>query len=253
MRLLKSLILAAAALTAFHAQAQLPAVGVPPPLEVQRLAPQLVTFFGPGANFQSLVTGLASGAPVTLTTVGADGLTRVVTFTPTGGLPSLQIAQVLESARQSLITRGITAPTAEQTAVTLLGGTLQTPAGNVQTTALLPTASPTAAAGGTAGLSAGSSAAAGGTLPSPAVTIQQQATPTTPTGTPFTSASPLPRGVSDTPPLPTPTTPGTGTPPAASAPIAATPGTVATTPPASSTAPAATAPSSSSPAAIRTR
>lgn len=212
MRLLKSLILAAAALTGFHAQAQLPAVGVPPPLEVQRLAPQLVTFFGPGANFQSLVTGLASGAPVTLTTVGADGLTRVVTFTPTGALPSLQIAQVLESARQSLITRGIAAPTAEQTAVALLGGTLQTPAGNVQTTALLPTASPTAAAGGT--------------LPSPAVTVQQQATPTTPSGTPFTSASPLPRGVSDTPPLPTPTPPGTGTPPAATAPPSSSPAAI---------------------------
>lgn len=221
MRFIQTLILGAAALLSFLANAQLPVVGVPPALEVQRLAPQLVSFFG--TNFQSLANGLASGGPVTLTTVGADGLTRVVTFTPSGALPALQVAQVLESARQVLITRGITSPTAEQTAVTLLGGALQTPAGTVQTTALVPTASSTAAAGAPAGVSTGS-AAAGGTLPSPAVTIQQQTAPNNATsaGTPFTSASPLPRGVSDTPP-------------------------------AGGTVPATPAPTTSSPAALRTR
>ncbi|MGQ0655863.1 MAG: hypothetical protein ACT4P4_27005 [Betaproteobacteria bacterium] len=264
MRFLKPLLLAAAAVASFHAQAQLPAIGVPPALEVQRLAPQLVAFFGPSTNFQSLVNGLATGGPVTLTTVGADGLTRVVTFTPTLAMPALQIAQVLESARQSLISRGIAAPTAEQTAITLAGGTLTTATGTVQTTALVPT---TPAAGTTAGLTG--SAAAGGTAQSPAVTVQQQATPTTPGGVPFTSASPLPRGVSDTPPLPVPGTPGagTGTPPAATAPIAVDPasGTTATTtgttgfttggtvatPPATATGTTTPPATTSSPAAIR--
>ena len=214
MRLVKSLLLAAAAALSFHAHAQLPAIGVPPALEVQRLAPQLVAFFGPGTNFQSLANGLATGTPVTLTTVGADGLTRVVTFTPTGTMPALQVAQVLESARQSLISRGIASPTAEQTAVTLIGGTLQTAVGPLQTVALVPgatTVPPAAAAGATAGSGTGSAAVGGTSAPSPAVVVQQQTTPVAPAA-PFTSASPLPRGVSDTPPLPTPTTPaGTGT------------------------------------------
>jgi len=235
MRLLKPLFFSIAALAPLQAPAQvppvapLPVVGVPPALEVQRLAPQLVTFFGPGTNFQSLVNGLATGTPVTLGTVGADGLTRVVTFTPTGALPALQVAQVLESARQSLISRGIAAPTAEQTAVTLIGGNLQTATGTVQTNALVPTAAtatPSAAAGASAGFSAGTTTT-GVNAANPAVAVQQQATPVTPPAS-TTSASPFPRPISDTPPLPLPGTPGVGQ--------GATIGTPATTAPAGGTA-----------------
>ena len=84
--------------------------GSQPALEVQRLAPQLVAFAGGDVNFNNLVNGLAFGLPVTLTTLTAPGVTQVVTFTPSGTMSVTQIAQLLESARQSLIGRGIAPP-----------------------------------------------------------------------------------------------------------------------------------------------
>src|SRR5436190_206604 len=76
------------------------------PIEVQRLAPQLVAFAGGQANFDNLVNGLASGTPISLTTLLPTGGTQVASFTPSGTMSALQIAQTLESVRQSLITRG---------------------------------------------------------------------------------------------------------------------------------------------------
>ena len=70
--------------------AQAPAV--PVPLQVERLAPQLVGFAGSPGNFESLVNGLAAGVPVTLTTATADGVTQTVTFTPPGGAVSRERA-----------------------------------------------------------------------------------------------------------------------------------------------------------------
>lgn len=105
--------------------------------QVQLLAPQLVAFAGSSGNFQSLVTGLTSGAPVTLTTVGADGLLQIVTFLPGTALSPLDAARVLETARQNLIGRGIAAPTAQQLAASLMGGTIATPSGTVPITGLL--------------------------------------------------------------------------------------------------------------------
>ena len=102
------------------------------PLEVQRLAPQLVAFAGGDANFQNLVNGLASGTPVTLTTVSPTGSTQVVNFTPTGTMTVPQIAQTLENVRQSLIARGIATPNAQQLATALAGGPLLTPSGPTQ-------------------------------------------------------------------------------------------------------------------------
>src|SRR5690348_17667283 len=115
------LFLAAAALAA-GAQAQTVFVqsGAQPALEVQRLAPQLVAFAGGDVNFQNLVNGLALGVPVTLSTTVAPGQTQVVTFTPTGTMTPVQIAQTLESTRQSLIARGIPTPTAQQLATALV-------------------------------------------------------------------------------------------------------------------------------------
>src|SRR5206468_9083269 len=109
------------------------------PLEVQRLAPQLVAFAGGQANFDNLVNGLASGTPISLTTVLPTGGTQVVTFTPSGTMTTLQIAQTLESVRQSLITRGIAAPTAQQIATALTGGPLVTPAGTTQVNGVVTT------------------------------------------------------------------------------------------------------------------
>src|ERR1700745_2201122 len=89
-------------------------LGSQPAVEVQRLAPQLVAFAGGDVNFNNLVNGLPLGLPVTLTTASAPGVTQVVTFTPSGTMSVTQIAQLLETARQSLIARGIATPTADQ-------------------------------------------------------------------------------------------------------------------------------------------
>ena len=174
-------------------------VGVPPSVQVTQLGPQLVPFAGGQANFDSLVNGLALGQPVTLTTVLPNGLTQVVSFTPAGTLTTTQIAQTLESARQSLISRGIAVPTSQQLAVVLTGGTLPTQTGAVTVNALLPanvvpTPATATAAGSTAApatsvtttvvppngtpspsaLMQGQSGAGGTTPPSPAAILQQQ-------------------------------------------------------------------------------
>lgn len=113
-------------------------VGVPASQDVARLAPQLIAFAGGQANFDNLVNGLALGTTVTLATALPNGQTQLVTFTPAGTLAPLQIAQTLEAARQGLISRGIAAPTGQQLAITLAGGALPTPTGNVQVNAALP-------------------------------------------------------------------------------------------------------------------
>jgi hypothetical protein len=97
--------------------------------QVQLLAPQLVPFSGSTGNFESLVVGLTTAAPVTLATVGADGTLQIVTFTPGTTLSTTDTARVLEAARQRLISRGIAAPTAQQIAASLMGGTVVSPSG----------------------------------------------------------------------------------------------------------------------------
>ena len=94
--------------------------------QVQLLAPQLVAFSGSTANFDSLVNGLTQGVPVTLTTVGSDGLVQIVTFMPSTTLGAADLARNLETARQNLISRGIATPTAQQLATALVGGSLAT-------------------------------------------------------------------------------------------------------------------------------
>lgn len=161
------------ALAAFSAHAQAPAPTpiqapaaqapvVPLPLQVERLAPQLVAFAGSQANFESLVNGLAAGVPVTLNTVAADGLTQSVTFTPPGGALStpVEVARVLEAARQQLISTGIANPTAQQIATVLAGTAVPATVG---------TTTPPGAA-----------AAAGGTVASPAQQIQSRNAPVAP-------------------------------------------------------------------------
>src|SRR5207237_635690 len=89
-------------------------------------------FAGGDVNFANLVNGLALGLPVTLTTPVGIGVTQVVNFTPLGTMSALQIAQTLETARQSLISRGIATPTAQQIGATLIGGQLPTALGTVR-------------------------------------------------------------------------------------------------------------------------
>lgn len=188
------------ALAAPLAHAQVQTTTVSPAVEVQRLAPQLLAFAGSDVNFANLVNGLALGVPVTLTTPLSTGGMQVFTFTPTGTLTSTQIAQVLETARQSLISRGIATPTAQQLGATLAGGTVTTAVGASPVNALVNASTTTAASAPTG--------------QSPATAIQNatsatvnaaagSSTSTTPTLR-NTSDSPLPRGVADTPPLAVP-------------------------------------------------
>src|SRR5438105_5461763 len=161
------LVFALALPAAAAAQSMQVQLGSQPALEVQRLAPQLVAFAGGDVNFANLVNGLALGLPVTLTTPLGAGVTQVVNFTPLGTMSALQIAQTLETARQSLISRGIATPTAQQIGAALIGGQLPTALGTVQVTGLVAASSAIGTstvtqASPAATLQAGS-AAAGGT------------------------------------------------------------------------------------------
>jgi len=113
--------------------------------QVQLLAPQLVPFAGSSGNFDSLVNGLTTGTAVTLATVAADGSLQIVTFTPPTALSPVDAARLLETARQSLIARGVAAPSGAQLAAALMGGTIPTLSGTSALTGVLTgtTLSPT--------------------------------------------------------------------------------------------------------------
>lgn len=220
---------AAAQSTQFQTTAQ-------PALEVQRLAPQLLAFAGGDANFNNLVNGLALGLPVTLSSATAPGVTQIVTFTPSGTMSVSQIAQLLETARQSLIARGIAAPSAEQLGAVLAGGTLSTALGATPVTALVGTSN---------GLSTSTASNV-----SPAAALQNANSAAAASGSTLRnlSDSRFPRGISDTPPTPVPgltNTPAANTPAGANVPGATTP----TAPAASPAAGAASTPT----APVRTR
>jgi len=105
--------------------------------QIQLIAPQLVPFSGSTGNFDSLVNGLTGGSAITLTSVGLDGSLQIVTFVPGITLSALDAARALESARQSLITRGIATPSGQQLAAALVGGTVTTPSGTSALTGIL--------------------------------------------------------------------------------------------------------------------
>lgn len=117
-------ILAAAATVALNAAAFAQTAFSPTAQQVQLLAPQLVPFAGSTGNFESLVTGLTTGTPVTLATIASDGSLQIVTFTPGTALSPVDAARLLEAARQNLIVRGIATPTGPQLAASLMGGTV---------------------------------------------------------------------------------------------------------------------------------
>jgi hypothetical protein len=105
--------------------------------QVQLLAPQLVTFSGSSGNFDALVNGLTTGAAVTLVTIGTDGSLQIATFVPGAALSVPDAARILESARQSLISRGVATPNAQQIAASLMGGPIFTPSGTATLTGVL--------------------------------------------------------------------------------------------------------------------
>lgn len=201
----------AAAVLALAAQGAVAQTVVPPTVTVQQLAPQLVTFAGSQLNFQSLVNGLATGGPVQLVTVLPNGFSQIVTFTPTAAMAPADIARVLETARQQLISLGIAAPTAEQIGFTLMGGIVPTALGGSQVTGVLnPQNPPSPAAqlqqrGAASGNTSASPTTPASLTPAPGVTssvnvqfIPNGTTPTTSTTTGLvrrnTSDSPIPSG-----------------------------------------------------------
>jgi hypothetical protein len=98
--------------------------------QVSAIAPQLALLAGSPANLQALAAGLVLGQPIVLTATTPDGITQTVTLAANAAMTPQTAAQVLEAARQALITRGIAAPTPEQVGAILVGGTLATPLGN---------------------------------------------------------------------------------------------------------------------------
>lgn len=131
--------------TAAFAQTTTTTALSPSTQQVQLVAPQLVAFAGSTGNFESLVSGLTTGAAVMLTSVGADGSLQIVTFTPVTAVSPGDAARLLETARQNLISRGIAAPTGTQLAASLMGGTISTASGTSALTGVLTgtTSSPT--------------------------------------------------------------------------------------------------------------
>src|SRR5688500_385803 len=208
------LVLVAALAIACHgAVAQTPTV--PPSLTVQRLAPQLVAFAGSEANFQALVAGLTGGTQVQLFSVLPSGFTQNVTFTPTAALSPAQAAQVLEAARQQLIGLGIGAPTAEQLAFALMGGTVPTALGGTQVTGQLnaqAAANPPSPAAQIQAQNAGAGATTPPTATTPGVTnrVNVQTTPGTAVSSNTTVSAPrvntsdslVPPGATSRSPLP---------------------------------------------------
>jgi hypothetical protein len=221
------LILVAALATGCHGA--LAQSAVPPASVVQQLAPQLIVFSGSDANFQSLVNGLSQGTPVQLTTTLPNGFVQTVTFTPNAALAPLQIAQVLETARQQLIGLGIGTPTGEQLGFTLMGGVVPTALGGTQVPGVL-----------TSGFNPANP-------PSPAAQLQQQnsaggATSATPTASAVPSLTNR-VNVQLTPGLAPVATPGALLPPRQTSDSTIAPGTTSRSPtlPAAPTLPGAAA------------
>jgi hypothetical protein len=236
----RRLLVVALAIACHGALAQTEVSIVPAPLAVQRLAPQLVTFAGSDANFQSLVNGLSTGSQVQLVTTLPNGFSQLVTFTPAAIGSPAQIAQILESARQQLIGLGIAAPTAEQIGFVLMGGLVPTALGGTQVSGLANGTGVTNPASPAARMQ--QQAASGATSPTtPATnaavtnavnvtTTPIAATPTTTVATPrLTSDSLVAPGATSRTPLPlTSASPvlGTSATPTVTAPVVTSPAPV---------------------------
>lgn len=97
-----------------------------------RIASDFTAFAGSETNAQSLVTGLRSGTPITLTTASSGGGTSTTALTfdpPTRPMGHGNVFISLALAKQQLASYGITAPTAQQIQAALTGGTITTSSG----------------------------------------------------------------------------------------------------------------------------
>src|SRR5262245_3929176 len=171
-------------------------VSVTPAAAVQQLAPQLVSFAGSQQNFANLVNGLAQGTTVQLVSVLPDGSAQLVSFAPGAPLAPVEIARTLESARQQLISLGISSPTAEQIGAALQGG----PSLNVQLfpgpVALNPALAPARINTSDSRLPSGATSRSpvAGNLSNSPLPGSSTPAPNTPGATPSTGAATAPRG-----------------------------------------------------------
>ena len=105
------------------------------------LVTQFSGFAGSEANAQSLVTGLRSGTPVTLTsasTTGGTTATAALTFDPpTRPMGYGNVFISLALAKQQLAGYGITDPTPQEIQAALTGGTITTGSGTAAQTITL--------------------------------------------------------------------------------------------------------------------
>jgi hypothetical protein len=94
------------------------------------------------AQFVSVSTpALSIGKPLVITTPLQSGHLQTVSFVPPSGpLTQAAATRVIERAQSDLALRGVHRPTALQIAITLLGGVLPTPSGDVHVPGLLPKA-----------------------------------------------------------------------------------------------------------------
>lgn len=90
------------------------------------------------ANLQTLLSGLTSGAEITLVTRLANGMTEVTTFTPPARLSPADAAGAIEFARRELAALGVAQPTGRQLATALVGGPVDIPTGRTQLGGVLP-------------------------------------------------------------------------------------------------------------------
>lgn len=89
-------------------------------------------------NLQSLLAALTQGTEVTLITHFANGTSQVTSFRPPVQLPPAEAAAAIERARAELAAFGVTQPSGEQLAVSLIGGTLDIPTGRTQLPGIVP-------------------------------------------------------------------------------------------------------------------
>jgi hypothetical protein len=103
--------------------AALLASGAASAAEPKQISPDFVTFAGSPANADSLVGGLRSGTPITLSSTDSAGVTTTNTFSPaTGSMGNGNVRIALLLAKQQLAGVGITQPTAQQIQASLIGG-----------------------------------------------------------------------------------------------------------------------------------
>ena len=103
--------------------AALLASGAASAAEPKQVSSDFAVFAGSPANADSLVGGLRSGSPITLSFTDSAGVTKTNTFSPaTGSMGNGNVRIALVLARQQLAGVGITQPTGQQIQASLIGG-----------------------------------------------------------------------------------------------------------------------------------